>query len=300
MFSERVDIMSSSSKNQIPNSIHLFQQKKEDNIPITMVTAYDYTSAIIADEAGMDAILVGDSLGMVMLGHGNTLQVTMDMMMYHCKSVSLAAKQAFIIADMPFMSYQISVEEAVKNAGRLVAEGGANAVKLEGGMDFLPVVNAIIRAGIPVMGHLGLTPQSVLKLGGFRMQARLADQALKLLDDALCLQEAGCFSIVLESIPANLAGYISRHLEIPTIGIGAGNACDGQVLVWHDLLGLYNDFRPSFVKAYANLRTTINEALQNYQNEVKERTFPTQEHFKEMEESEWKSFLEDAQITDEE
>jgi 3-methyl-2-oxobutanoate hydroxymethyltransferase len=223
----------------------------------------------------------------------------MDMMLYHCKSVSLAARQAFIVADMPFLSYQVSVEEAVKNAGRLVAEGGADAVKLEGGMDFLPVINALIRAGIPVMGHLGLTPQSVLKFGGFRMQARMADHALKLLDDACCLQEAGCFSIVLESIPSNLAGYISQQLAIPTIGIGAGNACDGQVLVWHDLLGLYPDFKPSFVKRYADLHTTIIEALQTYQNEIKERTFPGEEHAKEMEESEWKAFLEEAQLKDE-
>jgi 3-methyl-2-oxobutanoate hydroxymethyltransferase len=277
----------------------LFQKKKEENIPITMVTAYDYTSAVIADSAGMDAILVGDSLGMVINGHQNTLQVTMDMMLYHCQSVARAAKHAFIIADMPFLSYHISIEEAVKNAGRLVAEGGVDAVKLEGGMDFLPVINALIHAGIPVMGHLGLTPQSVLQFGGFRMQARMADQALKLLDDALCLQEAGCFSIVLESIPSNLAAYISRHLSIPTIGIGAGNACNGQVLVWHDLLGLNEAFRPSFAKAYLQLSGTIKEALQAYQNEVKERTFPSAEHAKEMEESEWKAFLEEAQLKDE-
>ena len=291
--------MSSKTNNQRPNSINLFQQKKEESIPITMVTAYDFTSAAIADASGMDAILVGDSLGMVMNGQPTTLQVTMDMMLYHCKSVSHAAKYAFLVADMPFLSYQVSVEEAVKNAGRLVAEGGVNAVKLEGGMDFLPVINALIRAGIPVMGHLGLTPQSVLKFGGFRMQARMADHALKLLDDASCLQEAGCFSIVLESIPSNLAAYISRQLLIPTIGIGAGNACDGQVLVWHDLLGLMDGFRPSFAKAYLDLHTTITEALQTYQNEVKERTFPAAEHSKEMVESEWQAFLEEAQLKDE-
>ena len=223
----------------------------------------------------------------------------MEMMLYHCKSVSRAAKQSFIVADLPFLSYQVSTEEAVKNAGRLVAEGGADAVKLEGGMDFLPVINALIRAGIPVMGHLGLTPQSVLKFGGFRMQERMADHALKLLDDAFCLQEAGCFSIVLESIPSNLAAYISRQLIIPAIGIGAGNACDGQVLVWQDLLGLSENFRPSFAKAYLDLYTSIKEALQTYQNEVKERTFPSSEHFKEMEESEWQAFLEEAQLKDE-
>ena len=290
--------MSSINNNQRPNSINLFQQKKEENIPITMVTAYDYTSAAIADAAGMDTILIGDSVGMVMHGHPNTLQVTMDMMLFHCKSVSRAVKHAFVVADMPFLSYQVSVEEAVKNAGRLVSEGGADAVKLEGGMDFLPVINALIRAGIPVMGHLGLTPQSVLKIGGFRMQARMADQALKLLDDAFCLQEAGCFSMVLESIPSNLAAYISRQLSIPTIGIGAGNACDGQVLVWHDLLGLIEDFRPSFAKAYLELGSTIKEALQTYQNEVKERSFPAAEHYKEMEESEWQDFIEEAQLKD--
>ncbi|MBI9050071.1 MAG: 3-methyl-2-oxobutanoate hydroxymethyltransferase [Anaerolineaceae bacterium] len=287
------------SSNSTPNSISIFQTKKEQQIPITMVTAYDYTSAAIADAAGMDTILVGDSLGMVMLGHPNTLQVNMDMMIYHSKCVSQAATKAFVISDMPFLSYQVSVEDAVRNAGKLVSDGGVDAVKLEGGMDFLPVINAILRAGIPVMGHLGLTPQSVLQLGGFKMQARLADQALKLLDDAFSLQEAGCFSIVLESIPSNLAAYVSKQLQIPTIGIGAGNQCDGQVLVWHDVLGLLNNFRPSFAKAYDDLHGRITEALQTYQNEVKERTFPAEQHCRDMEESEWQMFLHEAQHMEE-
>ena len=280
------------AQDQNRKTISTFHEKKQQKTPLTMVTAYDYTSALIADEAGLDAILVGDSLGMTMMGHETTLQVTMDIMAYHCQSVARAVKRTFLIADMPFLSYQVSVEEAIRNAGRLISEGGADAVKLEGGMEFLPVVKAIIRAGIPVMGHLGLTPQSVLKFGGFRMQARLADQAAKLVDDAFGLQESGCFSLVLESIPDNLAGYISQKLHIPTIGIGAGNQCDGQVLVWQDLLGMNKDFRPKFAKAYADLHETISKALISYQNDVIARSFPAAEHSRAMDAEEWRAFLE--------
>jgi 3-methyl-2-oxobutanoate hydroxymethyltransferase len=284
--------MSTLANKTAKNNISTFLNKKQKHIPLTMVTAYDYTSALIADASGMDAILVGDSLGMVMMGHETTLSVSMDVMLYHCQCVSRAVTKSFLIADMPFLSYQISIEEAIRNAGRLVAEGGANAVKLEGGTEYLPVVNAILRAGIPVMGHLGLTPQSVLRFGGFRMQARMADQAIKLLDDALHLQEAGCFGIVLESIPSNLAAYISEKLLIPTIGIGAGNQCDGQVLVWQDLLGLNQDFHPKFAKTYVNLHQQISDALMTYQQEVQERSFPSSEHSRLMDDTEWQTFME--------
>ncbi len=283
--------MSTNLETPHKNTITIFRNKKQNQNPITMVTAYDFTSAVIADKAGLDAILVGDSLGMVMMGHENTLQVSMDIMVYHCQCVSRAVKHAFVIADMPFLSYQISIEEAVRNAGRLISEGGASAVKLEGGMEFAPVIKAIIQAGMPVMGHLGLTPQSINQMGGFLMQARLSDQALKLMDDAHCLQETGCFSLVLESIPANLATYVSEHLQIPTIGIGAGNGCDGQVLVWQDILGMNASFQPKFVKTYANLDQTITDALTQYQKDVQTRAFPSSEHSREMDETEWKHFI---------
>jgi 3-methyl-2-oxobutanoate hydroxymethyltransferase len=283
--------MSTNLETPHKNTITLFKTKKQNQNPITMVTAYDYTSALIADAAGLDVILVGDSLGMVMMGHENTLQVSMDIMVYHCQCVSRAVKHAFVIADMPFLSYQISSEEAVRNAGRLISEGGASAVKLEGGMEFKSVIKAILHAGIPVMGHLGLTPQSINQMGGFLMQARQSDQALKLMDDAHCLQEIGCFSLVLESIPANLATYVSKHLQIPTIGIGAGNGCDGQVLVWQDILGMNASFQPKFVKAYANLHQTITDALSQYQQDVQMRAFPSSEHSREMDETEWKHFM---------
>jgi 3-methyl-2-oxobutanoate hydroxymethyltransferase len=290
--------MSTTKDHKSKNTISIFLEKKQQQSPLTMITAYDYTSALIADESGVDSILVGDSLGMTMMGYETTLQVNMDIMLYHCQCVSRAVKQAFLIADMPFLSYQVSIEEAVHNAGKLIAEGGADAVKLEGGMEFLPVIKAILHAGIPVMGHLGLTPQSVLKLGGFRMQARMADQALKLVDDAFGLQESGCFGMVLESIPSNLAGYISKKLHISTIGIGAGNQCDGQVLVWHDVLGLNKYFRPKFAKAYASLHETIGGALAQYQQEVQQRAFPALEHSRMMEDAEWNHFLEGMQDKD--
>ena len=226
---------------------------KRSSQVISMLTAYDYPTALAMDQAGIDVILVGDSLGMVVLGYKNTLPVTMEDMLHHCKAVARGAEYALLVGDMPFMSYQASTNEAVRNAGRFLQEAGMDAVKLEGGSERLNAIRAIILAGIPVMGHLGLTPQSVHQLGGFRPQGRDASAALHLLEDARLLQEAGCFSLVLESVPARLARYISEQLEIPTIGIGAGGGCDGQVLVTHDLLGLFERFTPKFVKKYANL-----------------------------------------------
>ncbi|MDO9348775.1 MAG: 3-methyl-2-oxobutanoate hydroxymethyltransferase, partial [Anaerolineales bacterium] len=214
------------------------RQKKARGEPISMLTAYDYPTALAMDQAGLDAILVGDSLGMVVLGYPNTLPVTMEEMLHHCRAVARGAKSALLIGDMPFMSYQVSVEDALRNAGRFLQEGSMDAVKLEGGRERLDAVRAILGAGIPVMGHLGLTPQSVHQLGGFRPQGRTAVAAKRLLEDALLLEEAGCFGLVLESVPARLAELVTGRVHIPTIGIGAGAGCDGQVLVTHDLLGL--------------------------------------------------------------
>ncbi|MCK5549512.1 MAG: 3-methyl-2-oxobutanoate hydroxymethyltransferase [Hyphomicrobiaceae bacterium] len=248
---------------------------KQQQKPITMLTAYDYATAVAVDMAGIDTILVGDSLGMVVLGYENTLPVTMDDMIHHCKAVARGARYAMLIGDMPFMSYQASVDEAVRNAGRFLQEGGMDAVKLEGGRERLPAAGAIISAGIPVMGHLGLTPQSVHQLGGFKAQGKTAQAAKDLLDDALALEDAGCFSLVLETIPARLAQLVSERLEIPTIGIGAGIGCDGQVLVINDILGSFTDFVPKHAKQYAKLAGTMTNAITEYFNEVKAGTFPT-------------------------
>lgn len=267
------------------------RQKKERGQPITMLTAYDYPTALLLDRAGIDAILVGDSLGMVVLGYENTLPVTMEDMLHHCKAVARGARSALLIGDMPFLSYQVSVSEAVRNAGRFLQEGGMDAVKLEGGRERLEAIRAIVQAGIPVMGHLGLTPQSVHQLGGFRPQGRTARAAQRLLEDALLLEEAGCFSLVLESVPARLARLISQRLTIPTIGIGAGAGCDGQVLVTHDLLGLFERFTPRFVKRYADLHQEMLRAFQAYIEEVAERRFPAEEHTVEMAEDEWQELL---------
>ncbi len=264
-----------------------FRQRKERGEPISMLTAYDYPTALAMDRTGIDSILVGDSLGMVVLGYENTLPVTMDDMIHHCKAVARGAKFALLIGDMPFMSYQISAEEAVRNAGRFLQEGGMDAVKLEGGRERFEAVRAITGAGIPVMGHLGLTPQSVHQLGGFRTQGKTAAAAKRLFEDALLLEEAGCFSLVLESVPAQLAGLVSRRLSIPTIGIGAGLQCDGQVLVTHDLLGLFDRFTPKFVKKYANLHAVMQEAFSTYIEEVENKAFPTDEQTVEMDENEW-------------
>jgi len=256
-----------------------------------MLTAYDYPTARLVDQAGIDSILVGDTLGMVVLGYDTTLPVTMEDMLHHCKPVARGAKHALLIGDMPFLSYQVSVPEAVRNAGRFLKEGGMDAVKLEGGRERLEAVKVIISAGIPVMGHLGLTPQSVHQFGGFKVQGKTAEASKRLLEDALLLQDAGCFSLVLESIPERLAAYITQHLVIPTIGIGAGSACDGQVLVWHDMLGLFEEFKPKFVKQYANLRPLYLEAFNTFKLEVEERTFPDRQHSYGMPDEEWKAFL---------
>lgn len=268
-----------------------FLRKKSKNQPITMLTAYDYATALAIDRAGIDSILVGDSLGMVVLGYENTLPVTMEDMIHHCKAVARGAHYALLIGDMPFMSYQASVDEAVQNAGRFLKEGGMDAVKLEGGRERLPAIEAIISAGIPVQGHLGLTPQSVHLLGGFRAQGKTAVAARKLIEDAHALQDAGCFSLVLETIPARLARVLSERLEIPTIGIGAGVGCDGQVLVTHDLLGLFDRFTPRFVKKYVELHNQMEEAFKAYRTDVETRAFPAEEHEVEMPDEEWEELM---------
>jgi 3-methyl-2-oxobutanoate hydroxymethyltransferase len=265
--------------------------RKQSGDLISMLTAYDYPTALAIDQAGIDAILVGDSLGMVVLGYPNTLPVTMEDMLHHCKAVARGAQFSLLIGDMPFMSYQVSIPEAVRNAGRFLQEAGMDAVKLEGGRERLETIRAIQSAGIPVMGHLGLTPQSVNQLGGFRPQGREAPAAQRLLEDALLLQEAGCFSIVLESLPARLAQLISDRLVIPTIGIGAGAGCDGQVLVTHDLLGLFERFTPRFVRKYADLHTEMTRAFTAYRLDVEGKMFPAAEHSIEMPDAEWQALL---------
>jgi 3-methyl-2-oxobutanoate hydroxymethyltransferase len=265
--------------------------KKERGEPITMLTAYDYPTALAEDRAGIDSILVGDSLGMVVLGYQNTLPVTMEDMLHHASAVARGATYALLIGDMPFMSYQVSAEQAVRNAGRFLQEAGMEAVKLEGGRKRLDAIRAIVGAGIPVMGHLGLTPQSVNQLGGFRPQAKRAGAAQRLLEDALMLEEAGCFGIVLESVPARLAQLVSQKLSIPTIGIGAGVGCDGQVLVTHDLLGLFDRFTPRFVKKYANLHAEMQRAFGEYISDVQHRNFPANEHSVEIDEREWQELM---------
>ncbi len=283
--------MSQSSPDQNRITTHSFRLKKQRGERITMLTAYDYLTSRAVDQAGIDSILVGDSLGMVMLGYENTLPVTMDEMIHHCKAVSRGANRALKIGDMPFLSYQVSPDEAVRNAGRFLQEGGMDAVKLEGGRERKEAVDAIVGSGIPVLGHLGLTPQSVHQLGGFKTQAKTADAAENLLEDALTLEQAGCFGIVLESVPDRVAAFISEKLKIPTIGIGAGVGCDGQVLVTHDLLGLFDKFTPKFVKQYAVLHREVSQALLNYQNDVVAGDFPGPEHSFTIHEDEWKLFL---------
>ncbi len=276
-------------------TISTLRQKKERGEPISMLTAYDYPTALAEDRAGVDSILVGDSLGMVVLGYQNTLPVTMEDMLHHARAVSRGAKYALLIGDMPFMSYQASAEEAVRNAGRFLQEAGMEAVKLEGGRERLDAVRSIVNAGIPVMGHLGLTPQSVNQFGGFRPQGKSASAAKRLLEDALLLEEAGCFSIVLESVPARLAQLISQKLSIPTIGIGAGVGCDGQVLVVHDLLGLFDRFTPKFVKKYADLHGEMQRAFTDYIEDVQQRNFPAAEHSVEMDEREWAELMKEIE-----
>lgn len=272
-------------------SILDLQQKKAESQPITMLTAYDYPGALLVDEAGIDLILVGDSLAMTVLGYPNTVSVTMDEMLHHCKAVARGAKRAFLIGDMPFMSYQVERSEAVRNAGRFLKEGNMDAIKLEGGREVAETIQAIVAAGIPVMGHLGLTPQTATKLGGYKVQGKTAAAAQRLLEDALILQEAGCFAIVLEAIPAMVGQTVSQKLTVPTIGIGAGPHCDGQVLVFHDMLGLFDRFTPKFVKRYADLRQPILEALRAYRQEVEARNFPDAVHSFNINEAELQLFL---------
>lgn len=259
------------------NTVITFRQAKGRE-KLTMLTAYDYSTARLMDREGINALLVGDSLGMVMLGHPDTLSVTLEDMIRHCAAVARGASSALVVCDMPFMSYQISVPETLRNAGRLIREGRAQAVKLEGGANFCPQVRALAQASIPVMGHLGLTPQSVHALGGYKVQGKSAAAAQQLLDDARALEEAGAFSLVLECVPAALAARISREISIPTIGIGAGPGCDGQVLVWQDMLGLCDTVSPKFVKRFGAVGEAMRAAFAAYAREVRSGTFPAQEH----------------------
>jgi 3-methyl-2-oxobutanoate hydroxymethyltransferase len=282
---------STNSKQHTKVTTRSFGLKKQRGEPISMVTAYDYPTALAVEHAGIDSILVGDSLGMVVLGYENTLPVTMDDMLHHCKAVARGAKHSLLIGDLPFMSYQTDTNIAVANAGRFLQEAGMDAVKLEGGRERAATVEAIAAAGIPVIGHIGLTPQSVHKFGGFRAQGRTAKAAKHLVEDALILQEAGCFSIVLEAVPAQLAELISEELEIATIGIGAGVGCDGQVLVVHDLLGFFDRFTPKFAKQYVQLHAVMAEALAAYRDDVETQAFPAQEHSIFMDAAEWEELL---------
>jgi 3-methyl-2-oxobutanoate hydroxymethyltransferase len=277
-----------------------FRLKKKRGEPISMLTAYDYPTALAVDKARVDSILVGDSLGMVVLGYENTLPVTMEDMLHHCKAVARGAKWPLLIGDMPFMSYQSAINKAVDNAGRFLQEAGMDAVKLEGGRERADVVKKIVGAGIPVMGHIGLTPQSVHAFGGFRAQGKSASAAKRLIEDAEILQQAGAFSIVLEAVPAQLAELISQRLEIPTIGIGAGVGCDGQVLVTHDLIGQFDRFTPSFVKQYAQTHKIVLEAMQAYKQDVEQKQFPTDEHSVFMKDEEWQSLLTELDETGDE
>jgi len=254
-----------------------FEKMKQAGEKISMLTAYDYPSAQIVEEAGVDMILVGDSLGMVVLGYDSTVPVTMEEMLHHTKAVRRGASQTFVVVDMPFMSYA-TIDLAILNAGRLIKEGGADAVKVEGGLDIVPIVQVLTRAGIPVVGHIGLTPQTANQLGGFKVQGRDLDSAKQLLEDGRALEQAGAFLLVLEAIPRQVAEHISTGLKIPTIGIGAGLDCDGQVLVFHDILGLFKRFKPKFVKQYAELRSDSVQAIQEFNKEVKSGYFPSEEH----------------------
>lgn len=260
------------------NTVSTFLEQKRNGDKITMLTAYDYSTAKLIDEAGINSILIGDSLGMVMLGYEDTLTVTMEDMIHHTKAVAKGAKNALIIADMPFMSYQTSVYDAVVNAGRLIKEGGAQAVKLEGGASVCEQIRAITNASIPVMGHIGMTPQSVNAFGGFKVQGKSEEAARKIIGDAKAIEEAGAFGIVIECVPAKLSKLITEAVSIPTIGIGAGADCDGQVLVYQDMLGMYSDFTPKFVKKFANVGEIMKAAFGDYIISVKSGKFPAEEH----------------------
>ena len=272
-------------------TLHQLQAMKERGEPITMLTAYDYPTALLVDQAGIDLILVGDSLGMVVHGFENTLPVTMDMMVLHCQAVRRGTRRALLVADMPFMSYQTGVPDALRNAARLLAEGGADAVKLEGGERIAGTVQALVETGIAVMGHIGLTPQSVSALGGFKVQGNTVAAARRLLEDARALEAAGVFSLVLEAVPARLAALITQTVKVPTIGIGAGGGCDGQVLVTHDLLGLYERLTPKFARRYAHLADAMRQAFAAFRQEVLARAFPAPEHEFTIADEVWEALL---------
>ena len=275
-------------------TILALQDKKVRGEPISMVTAYDYPGALAADRAGLDTILVGDSLGMVVLGYDSTVPVTMDEMIHHARAVRRGAQYAWLIGDMPFMSYQADRAEAVRNAGRFLKEAGMDAIKLEGGRAVTDTVRAITDAGIMVVGHIGLTPQSTAQLSGYRVQGKTAADAQRLLDDALALQAAGAVMLVIEMVPDRVAARISRELRIPTIGIGAGVGCDGQVLVLHDLLGIFDRFTPKFVKKYAEILPQMEAALAAYRDDVAGRRFPDAEHSFAVDEAEWGKWVDEC------
>lgn len=260
------------------NTVVTFREAKLKNEKLTMLTAYDYSTSQAVDNSGINGILVGDSLGMVMLGYEDTLSVTMEDMIHHTKAVARGAKNSLVVADMPFMSYQTSVYDAVVNAGRLIKEGRAQAVKLEGGVEVAEHIDAIVKASIPVMGHIGLTPQSVNAFGGFKVQGKSEETAKKLIEDALAVEKSGAFALVMEGVPSKLAAMVTEKLSIPTIGIGAGDKCDGQILVYQDMLGMFSDFTPKFVKKYENLGDRMRNAFATYIDEVKNGSFPSEEH----------------------
>ncbi len=270
-------------------TLHDLRAMKERGEPITMLTAYDYPTAVMLDQAGIEMALVGDTLGMVVHGFETTLPVTMDMMILHTQAVRRGLSHALLVGDMPFMSYQTGPADALRNAGRFLAEGGADAIKLEGGQTMAATVNTLVAAGIAVMGHIGLTPQSVSAFGGFKTQGKSAAAARRLIDDAKALEDAGAFSIVLEAIPARLAEVITRQVTIPTIGIGAGAGCDGQVLVTHDLLGLFDGHTPKFVRQYAAIGKTMKAAFEQYRDDVKAGVFPAEEHTYSMPDDAWEA-----------
>ena len=270
------------AKTTIPDILAM----KREGRRITMLTAYDAAFGRLVDEAGIDIILVGDSLGMVVLGHASTVPVTMEDMLHHCAAVSRGTRRALLVGDMPFGSYQAGPPDAIRNAARFLKEAGMDAVKLEGGAETVPIVKALVDAGISVMAHVGLTPQRVAQFGGFKVQAKTARAARQLIDNAVALEVAGAFSIVLEGIPAPVAQQVTERLSIPTIGIGAGSECDGQVLVLHDVLGLYGEFKPKFAKRYVDLGPLIADALRRFDAEVREGAFPDAEHSFTMKEAE--------------
>ena len=260
------------------NTAATFAAAKAKGEKLSMLTAYDYSTAKLEDESGINGILVGDSLGNVVLGYEDTVSVTMEDMIHHGAAVARGAKNALVVVDMPFMSYEVTIEEAVRNAGRLMKEGRAGAVKLEGGVRVAEQIRAIVKAGIPVMGHIGLTPQSINVFGGFKVQGKSEEAARAVLADAKAVEEAGAFAVVIEAVPAALAQMITDAVSIPTIGIGAGAGCDGQILVYQDMLGMFSDFTPKFVKRYANVGEVMREAFANYAAEVASGAFPTEEH----------------------